>query len=315
MSEDDYWSQNLLPAKLTATLVAGAAPEVEFEIRERNVESGQRFARYVYSYRAGQGVEGLGRKIYIWNLKCPLFRGVGTNHYPGTLDNLVKLIEANNGELEYMDPEWGPFRVIVADWGWQTVAELRNGGVLSLTLEERSFEQSISDNLNKPQLAKRALAAKLARSLDNALELLGTSLPAITDKSKGFSLTEMWSSVQDALDSAAMAADEIAARIDEVFLVGQDVYNFSAQDEIERWSITNVVADFLGAAEGVGDDSGDIPPGERMVTRVLPDTMSMFQIAMMLYGDSVRAEEIAFNNSVADPMAYPRGYRIKAFAA
>lgn len=313
MSEDDYWSQNLLPSKLAASL--GDGSDVEFEIRERNVESGQKLARYPYPYRAGQGVEGLGRKIYIWNLKCPLSRGVGINHYPGTVDNLVKLIEAEGGELEFMDPEWGPFKVIVTDWAWLTVAEVRNGGVLTMVLEERSFEQSISDNLNKPEFAKRALAAKLATSLDNALELLGTSLPNISDGAKGFSLTEMWNDVQDALDTAALAADDIAARIDEVFLVGQDIYNFSAEDELERWSITNSVADFLGAIEEVGNGSGDTPPGETMVKKVLPDTMSMYDIANWLYKDPFRAEEISFNNPVANPMAYPRGMTIKAFAA
>jgi hypothetical protein len=313
VAEDDYWSQNLLPSKLAASF--GDGSDVEFEIRERNVESGQRFARYVYSYRPGQGVEDLGRKIYIWNLRIPLFRGVGVNHYPGTLDNLVKLIERERGELEYQDPEWGPFLVKVADWSWQTVAEIRNGGVLTLVIEERSFDQSIEQNLNKPQLAKRALASKMAIKLDNALELLGTSLPDISDRAKGFSLTEMWNDVQDALDTAALAADDIAARIDEVFLVGQDIYNFSAEDELERWSITNSVADFLGAVEDVGNDSGDVPPGERLVTRVLPDTMSMYDIAMWLYKDPFRAEEIAFNNPVPNVLQYARGSLVKVFAA
>lgn len=305
MAQDDYWTENLLPAKLGG---------IEIDIADRRVESGRQFARYRYPYRNGQGVEDVGRKIYVWTLKVPLFRGVGLGHYPGTVDAIVKLVDSDKtrGEVEYMDPEWGPFDVKIADWTWETNPEQRNGGVLTLVIEERSFDQSIEDNLNKPELAKRSLATKMANRIDYLLDLEGTSLPDIS-KAKDFSLTEMWQDVQTALDTAALAVDDIAAHVDEIFLVGQDIYNFSAEDEIERFSLYNSVADFLGAVQDVGDDSGDLPPGERMVNKVLPDTMSMYQIAQWLYGDPVRADEIVFGNPVPNPLAYPRGSTIRVF--
>jgi prophage DNA circulation protein len=308
MAQDDYWSQNLIPAKIGG---------IDIDIADRRVESGRQFARYRYPYRNGQGVEDVGRKIYVWTLKIPLFRGVGLGFYPGTVDAIIKLVDSDTtrGEVEYIDPEWGPFQVKIADWTWETTPEQRNGGVLTLVIEERSFDQSIEDNLNKPGLAKRALASKMAIRIDYELDVAGAPLPDITDKSKGLSLTELWQDVQGAIDSAALAADDVAARIDEIYLVGQDVYNFSAEDEIERFSLYNSVADFLGAAEEVGEDSGDKPPGETLVTKIIPDTMSMYAIAQWLYKDPVRAEEIVFNNPSPNPMAYPRGSRIKVFAA
>ncbi len=303
---EDYWSETLLDPKLDG---------VEFIIQDRRVETGRGFARYRYPYRNGQGVEDFGRKIYIFHLTIPLFRGVGEGFYPGTFDKLLAILddEDKKAEVEYIDPEFGPLKVKIDQFDWDTKATARNGGVLTLTLEEISFEQSLTENLNKPQFAKRSLAGLRAASLDYALDVLGFSLPDIDDS--GFpSLTDLWNAVQEGLDTAALAADGIAGRIDEVTLISQKVMDFSAQDEIGRWSITNAVVDFVGAAEDVGDDSDGTPAGEKMIEHILPDDMSMYDIANWLYKDVVRAEEIANANPYQNPMRYPRGYRIKAFA-
>lgn len=304
---DDYWSSNLMPSKLDG---------VEFFIQDRRIETGRSFARYRFPYRTGQGVEDSGRKIYIFHLTVPLYRDVAEGLYPGTADKLIAILddEQKKAEVEYQDPEFGPFKVKVDSFVWDTNSTARNGGMLSLVLEEITFDQSITENLSKPQFGARTLASLRAASLDFAMDTLGVSLPDITD-SKFPSLTEMWESIQEGLDNAALAADGVAARIDEVTLVSQKILNFSAGDEIERWSITNSVIDFVGAAEDVGNDGDSAPAGEKLQSFILPDDMSMYDIANWLYKDTIRAEEIAFNNPYSNPMNYPRGYPIKAYAS
>lgn len=301
---DDYWSQTLLPSSLD---------KVEFFIQDRRVETGRTFARYRYPYRNGQGVEDYGRKIYIFHLTIPLYRDVAEGLYPGTFDKLLAINddESTKAEVEYQDPEFGPIKVKIDSFDWSTEATKRNGGVLTLVLEEISFEQSLTENLNQPKLAARALAGKRAASLDFALDVLGYPLPKIDDSGIG-SLTELWDKVQDGLDTAALGADGVAGRIDEVTLVSQKVMNFSAQDEIGRWSITNAVVDFVGAASDAGEES-DGPAGVGMIEHILADDMSMFDIAAAFYKDASRAEEVAFANPVANPMAYRRGQRIKVY--
>jgi len=307
MAQSDWWTENLQPASLDG---------IVFEVASRTVTTGRELARYRYPYRDGQGVEDLGRAVYVWQLKIPLFRGVGLAQYPGTLDSLVALVDdsARKAEVEFVDPEWGPFQVKIPRDGfqWETVAEARDGGILSLTLEEISFDQSITQNLSKPALAGRARAAFLASGIDNNLALLNTSLPDIAD-SDGLSLTDLWNKAQDGIDQAALAVDDVAAKIDEVVLISQKVMDFSAGDEIERFSLYNSAADFAAAATDAGNDSGDAPPGETMVTRKLPTTMSMYAISTWLYGESYRADEILFNNPTTNPLAYPQGAVIKVF--
>ena len=61
--------------------------------------------------------------------------------------------------------------------------------------------------------------------------------------------------------------------------------NFSLQDEIERWSITNAIVDFASAAQQAGlqsSDDGNTQDEPDLVERVLPDDMSSLDIAERL---------------------------------
>jgi prophage DNA circulation protein len=299
-----FWEQSLLTASLGY---------VEFPVGDRQVSTGRTFARYAYPYRDGQGVEDLGRKIYQFSLTVPLFRGVSPAHYPDTYDRLIAIVENDDlrGEVEYVDPEFGPLQVKIVDYNWRTVAERRDGGVLTLALEERGFEQSLLQNLSSPELAGRARAAQLAQDVD--FGLASFDLPPEEPIDGGsFSLTAAWQEFQSALDTAAMAADELAAKLDEVRLVAEKVLTFSARDELERFSLYNSVIDFLGAAEDASKTSaGGVV--RKLVEVVLPVDMDAFTVAQRYLGSADRADEIIADNP-GDPLLYPRGSRLQVAA-
>lgn len=294
-----YWEQNLLSATLGY---------VELPIGDRQVKLGRNFARNVFPYRNGQGVEDLGRKVYLFTLTVPLFRGMDPEHYPDTYLRLLAIIEDDElrGEVEYVDPEFGPLDVKIVDYDWHTVAERRDGGVLTITLEERGFDTSVLDSINLPTLSGPRRAEQFALDVDREASLLSADL--------GFSLTDAWRAFQDALDQGALAVDDIAAQLDEIYLVAEKAIAFSAVDEIERWSLYNSIVDFLGAAEDSADVAADKSVGARLVEVVLPDDMDMFQIASRYLKDASRAEEVAFYNPTS-PLSYPRGSTVRVPAS
>lgn len=307
----DYWQQNLLQASLDG---------VEFPVAERQVMTGRHFARYQYAFRDGQGVEDLGRKTYEFNLTIPLFRGVNVGHYPDTFNRLVAIVEdvELRGEVEYVDPEYGPFDVKIVDYSWSTDPARRDGGMLTLKLEERGFDQSLLQNLTSSSLSGRSRADALARTVDFEL---GT-LPDVTqedlavafdttDSGRPFSLTQLWSDFQGALDQGALAADEIAAQLDELTFFAEKVLNFSAIDELKRWSIYNSTIDFLGAAQDVADETAKQSPTLRVLEVVLPGDMSPYDIAQSYLGDAGRATEVMFANPSTNPLLYARGTLIR----
>lgn len=294
----DFWEQTLLEASLGY---------VEFPVADRSVKTGRNFARNIYSYRDGQGVEDTGRKVYQFSLTVPLFRAVDEAHYPDTYLRLVAIIEDPElrGEVEYVDPEFGALRVKILDYDWRTVAERRDGGVLTIQLEELGFEQSLLDDLSAPP-ASATRAEALAVDVDMQAAELG--------EEPGFSLTATWQAFQASLDEGALRADEIAARLDEVYLVAEKAIAYSSRDELQRWSLYNSVIDFLGAAEDVAGASADRSAGAKLLEVVLPDDMDMFQIADRYLRDAGRAEEVSFHNP-GDPLAYRRGQAVRVPAS
>lgn len=298
-----YFAEHLLGAQLG---------DVTFEAENRRIESGREFARVRYPYRSGQGVEDLGRKIYIFTMDVPLFRGVREIDYPKTSDSLLALVtdENDKGELVYIDPEFGAFDVKIADVDWTISAQEQDGGRLRLTLEERSFDKDLLENVNNGKLAARGKAATSSARADYLIDT--QFAPEVdADDPDEFRLTDAWNAVQEALDTAAMSADQIAATIDEYTSVAQRALTFSAKDEIARWSITCAVVDAVGFAFIAGDDAATDGAAKGLREITLPTEMSMYEIAAQYLGDPSRAEEVAFQNpSFSSCFSYPRGSRI-----
>ena len=294
-----YFTQNLLEAQLG---------DIVFDASSRRIEFGREFARIRYPYRSGQGVEDLGRKIYIFTLEIPLFRGVRESDYPKTSDGLLALVsdEDNKGELPYVDPEFGAFDVKIADVSWSIDAMATDGGNMVVTLEERAFEQDLLQNINNGKLAARGNASKAAERSDY---LMDAQFDPILDpiNPESFSLTDAWNTTQNALDTAAMSADGVAAQIDEFVSVAQRALTFSARDELARWSITCSVVDAIGFAYATGDDAAtdSAPNGFREI--VLPTEMSIYEIAAKYLSDPSQAERIALDNPTDTGFLYPRG--------
>lgn len=296
------WNQeNLQPAKLA---------DVAFAVSARSISGGRRKGRYQYPYRNGQHVEDMGREPYKFRLTIPLYRGMGATLadqdaiYPGTLDRIVDIVQddGTKAEVDYVDPAYGVFKVAIGPLEWQEDAERQDGGVLTLELEEIGTEQDLLQNVNSGALSARARALKAARNVDRYVQDLiddpDTTLYVEATK-PGFSLEALWDDFQGLLDAGAMALDDVASRIDSVTSLVTRVANFSAGDELSRWSLTNSCVSFVGAAKDVAASEASTTPGERLVEWVVPAPVTALEIAQQRYGDASRADEISANNPLA----------------
>lgn len=299
----DTWKDTLLKTEL-----AGIRIDPESVI----FGTGRMFQRTRFPYRDGQSIEDLGRKTYTWKLSIPLFASVNASHYPGLFDQFMKVVEdtEKRGEVEFIDPERGPFDVKIVDYNWTIDAARRNGGVLTIDLEERGFEQSFTANLRKGKLAMRAAAAHAAKKAQYAIDMLAFAInePSVSTK---FSLTEAWGKFQSALDAGAMAADEVASRIDEVVGVGSRILAFDPVSELERWSITNSVFDAVGFAIEASEEASSDSATGGFVDVVINTPMSMWDIAQAHLDDAGRADEVSADNPTPNPFEYPAGSRIR----
>lgn len=298
----DWWESNLVESMLGYVVVPVAS---------RKLGVGRRLSRTEYPYRDGQGVEDLGRKAQTFTVMMPLFRGVDPDYYPDTYRRLLSLMEDpdQRGSMEWVDPEFGPIPVQIIDMDIDAQGERRDGVMLTLVLEERGLDQSLLSNLSQPKLAGASRASLFATLVDQEISFI--DVPA--SEKPAFSLTAAWQSFQAALDTGALAADQVAAKLDEVYFVCERVINFSAKDELERWSLFNSVIDFAGAAEDYANQSSanQTSKAAQLVEVILAADMSAYDIGSYYYDDASRAEEIIADNPTSNPMRYPRGTTIR----
>lgn len=293
----DFFEANILEASLGY---------VTFPVTDRKLGVGRRLSRTEFPYRDGQGVEDLGRKANTYTVSVPLFRGIDESHYPDTYLQLIAVIEdaEQRGSVEFVDPEFGPVQVQIIDYSVESVGTRRDGVMLTLQLEEVGLDQSLLTNLSQPQLAGASRASLFADQADQEVSFID----APADDKPQFSLGDTWRSFQEALDAGALAADEIAAKLDEVYSVANRFIAFSAVDEIQRWSLFNTVVTFVGAAEDYGNETSENQStGGKLQEVTLPADMSAYDIATHYYGDAGRADTVIFDNPTSQPMLYPRG--------
>lgn len=302
----DWWEANLIESTLGF---------VKIPVASRKLGVGRRMSRTEYPYRDGQGVEDLGRKAQTFTLMLPLYRGLLSTdpdlYYPNAYQALLSLMEEDDlrGSAEWVDPEFGPVPVQIIDYDIDANGERRDGVMMTIVLEERGLDQSLLSNLTQPKLAGASRASLFAANVDQ--EVAFTDVPQ--SEKPPYSLTQTWQDFQAALDTGALAADQIAARLDEVYMVANRFIEFSAKDEIERWSLFNSVIDFAGAAEDAANQSASNQSGTAggLIEVVLQADMSAYDIGTYYYDDAGRADDIIADNPTANPMRYPRGSTIR----
>jgi hypothetical protein len=299
-----YWEENLQQASLEY---------VDFPVSDRKFGTGRRKASTQLPYRSGQLVEDMGRKVFTWTLTVPLYRGMDwptETLYPDVYLRLLSLVtdESVRGEVSYIDPEFGPFQVAILDYDISTPAEKQDGVLMTLHLEERGLDQDLLANLSPSKQGGATKALLAAQEVDQEVEFD----PAPQEDKPDVSLGDAWKDFQNTLDAGALAADEIAALLDDLYLTAEKFINFSLQEELERWSLFQSVIRFLGAAEDAANSSAsDQGSTSALVEAVLLADMSAFDIATYYHDDASRADEVVFNNPVSNPLSYPRGSTVR----
>src|SRR5690348_11856886 len=118
---------------------------VEFPVATRKKSGGRARARRRYPNRPGQSIEDQGREPVTYSLEIPLFASVDSSHYPGVAQRLFAAFDdpETAGIAEYVDPEDGPIQAAVISHNWVSAADERDGGRLTLELEEVTFDDQV----------------------------------------------------------------------------------------------------------------------------------------------------------------------------
>jgi prophage DNA circulation protein len=308
------WESDLITASLDG---------IEFPLRRRRAGGGNDFARASYQNVPGQDVEQTGIGARHFEIMAELFEDVDPSLYPGRYRQLHDLVQNKDkrGEVEYVDPVFGPINVIIARWESDEDADKRNGATMVFTLEERSAEPV--QFLDLRFLAPRGFARDLASELDAglpsgiALQDVQTAFadigwPLSADESASFPglFLKLTDDMFDSFDSAALALDDIAFEVDRYRYRVDRLLAFDPIKSAENWSIfaaaVQLSATVTKVASAVGlNDTGDSRP--QLVQFEVPAEMSAGDISHFLYGDYSKSARIEQLNPTPNPLFYQPG--------
>lgn len=286
------------------------------------------FARQKYPFRPGQDVEDTGREPLRFSLTVPLFAGMtlegGGELYPARYEELLFLCvdSARAGEVEYIDPVLGPYRVKIASWNADDASTDQDGGRFRIELEERiAEEESLRLTLSETGGNALSRASELGEEVDAGLEEKGVTKADLAQgfKDGGFPLEgeefdwpegEVFSSAVTsgfaALNAGALAADDVAAQVDRFTSRVDSVLAFDALEELDAWSVRSSLVRLretfaLAGQRVVASDS------RRITVFTTQGATNVYRIARDLYGDARQADALLRLNAIANPLAIPAG--------
>ncbi len=148
---------------------------VEFDIKGRVIQGGHAFGRHHYQGRRGQDTEPTGGSPLVITIVIELFQTPAQpENYPLKYNAIANVITdvGIGGQVEYIDPLFGLLAMQVSTFTLDEQAERRNGGVITITMEERSTDAL---DLTVPVVGARPGPRAIAtgRELDAALPSAG----------------------------------------------------------------------------------------------------------------------------------------------
>jgi hypothetical protein len=265
-------------------------------------------------------MEDLGRGAYTYKLEIPLFRGMdpvvpGSPLYPDVFEALR--FEFDNpdtlGEGEFVDPEIGPIQVKVVSHVWRAASDKRNGGVYTVELEENSEDPFVltvgatSDSETEAQQQAADIDQSVPETEATILEAFSAAGEPLSnfDFTPGELFVAMADDFFDWLDEGALAADDIAARLDSFRARIDAVLAFDSLQASSAWSVRYSLMRLSDTLTEAADRRARSAP--TISEFLVPARMSHWEIANRLYGDRTRAREIFLRNPTLNPNFYSAG--------
>ena len=292
-------------------------------VSSRKVSGGRSVKGRQYPNRDGQASEDLGREPWVFELEIPLFKTVDDNHYPAMADQLQLLLDDPPDDLEFRDHEFGTMQVSVGPWSRDMEATKRDGVIIRVQLTE--------DLLDTPFAVRELVAAPNVETagadLDAALERAGVTEPnvqtqlnrngvGLTTNELGFTAGDMWSgqgaAFMQRLNDGIATAEQIAAIVDTV-RARVDVLLGLPQLQDPAYADAVIAAILFADAMALAGQVV-IASSTPIVEQVIVEPISVFELALLLYGDIDRVEEILQRNPLVDPLFIAPGTRMQVAA-
>lgn len=313
----DYWVGNLQRAKFA---------DVEFPVTRRELSGGRAWAKHRFAFRDGQDDEDTGREPYVFDVEIALFRSIDENHYPTLFEQLRFAFDDpdTKGRAEYQDPELGPITVKVDKWRWTADAMERDGGRFHVRLEEVSAEAfhlttAAGEEIGQSpeaiaELADGELASLGVTKADglDALDAAGVAVPDESEIEEGALVAGVVGLALDVIQNGAIDATEITAALEMGMQRLAALAELDAVGDVDGAEALGLLVEIGNALASTADR--ELRASTPISSIVLEQGLSAAEIALRLYGDASRADEVERRNPTFCSLLYAAGSTLSVLA-
>lgn len=314
------WSETRQPTQIDG---------LEVPVSSRKLTGGRRVASRAYWGRDGAGSEDGGRTARRVELQIPLFNSLDPSHYPDLRDSLIDAFtrsDRGGQPIPYVDAEEGPFEVTLdGEWSWLEEPGKRDGGVLTVALKEDGLDNELFRIVfSDAEGAAREHALALDTGLEDvgiaeadAAQLFEGAGVKLSGEEADYAAGSFWTHQIDTflvkLEDALPDADELGVLADSYRRRASALLESEALDDPgqDAAAMTHALVQWAAAMTDLAERQiAALPPIVEYTTRKIigPEI-----IALELYGDPERADEILRRNPVASWL-YPRGATLQVLS-
>jgi prophage DNA circulation protein len=283
---------------------------IPFPVKKVVAKCGLRHHTHEYPKVPGGSPEKLGRKLYTFNITAVFDKNllapwnVNNLLWPNELVDLFEQFE-QGVTSDLVVPTIGTIRAMCTSWQKEMdVKGMRSGEIVEMEFLEDQSSEFLVENLI--QVRASTLAAQM--------DLLQQAAAAAGKASLFQQVLDMIATVQGYLNTAELMSSLLTAQVERL--------NFAMQR--------------LDALTGLFDDSSNLVLLEAFldtwlaIQRLLadlfrfqsipvvdyypPNTMSVYQVALAVYGSTDRAADVLQLNAVPNSLAIPQGTKLRVYA-
>ena len=289
---------------------------IEFPFTDRTARLEARTHVHEYPKMAGGSVEKLGRKLWSFTFRVP-FHTTFSNFpdlYPGRLDALTERC-ARLDTAPLLVPEIGTIRCLLTKIERTRQGRIHSGEECSLEFLEDDLEPFRRTTVPEAKASVDAASESVA-SFATVYFDAAPDIPAVIEQKKRvdniLSLTDFLSSIKDQTTLFGLQARGKVASLLGLIRAVHELLKGPDTDPLRA-----ALRDLWLAAQRLQQDLAGKDEVQNVIRPwVVPQTMSVGQIAQRLYADASRGGEVlSLNGRISDPYAVPAGTRLLVYAA
>lgn len=283
------WDQYLEPMKWG---------DIEIHVESSSDDYSRRIVQYNYPYKDGAELEDLGREPRPSSFRAIFF---GNDYLPLLVDFLKEVDKGETRTLQH--PLFGQWEARCVRAVVDHEHSRRNSAAVDLEFLEDGVNTEIPDVFSVGT-AQEALSEDIT-GLETANELLTEEISTVPTL-----ITDAEAFIQDVDDQVT----DLTARFEKISKAGKE-----AVAELEAKIDDAVNSDTVRAVRRVVDSASRL---KERVERLAPSVAEMeidnhtpmVAVAMRLYGDPARADDLIRLNKIRDPFLVPPGTRLRVYS-